>query len=41
MYKSVHEYELERLGLDEARIRKGCAAFYDQVLPPLGEKSAL
>jgi len=36
-YKSGHEYDLARFGLDEARIRADCAFFYDTFLPPLEE----
>lgn len=32
-YKSRHTYDLARFGLDEARIRQDCAAFYERWLP--------
>ena len=34
-YKSEHNYDLSKFGLDEDRIRKDCAFFYDTFLPPL------
>lgn len=34
-YKSDHKYDLSKFGLDEDRIRKDCAFFYDTFLPPL------
>jgi omega-hydroxy-beta-dihydromenaquinone-9 sulfotransferase len=34
-YKSEHKYNLDKFGLDEARIRKDCAFYYDEFLPPL------
>jgi hypothetical protein len=34
-YKSKHKYDLEKFNLDEAKIRKDCAFFYETFLPPL------
>lgn len=34
-YKSEHKYDLSKFGLDEERVRKDCAFFYDTFLPPL------
>lgn len=39
-YKSEHKYNLAKFGLDEARIRKDCAFYYDEFLPPLEFPSA-
>jgi hypothetical protein len=41
-YKSKHEYDLERFGLDEAKIRKDCAFVYDTFLSeaPVPEPAA-
>lgn len=34
-YKSKHKYDLAKFNLDEERIRRDCAFFYDTFLPPL------
>ena len=38
-YKSEHQYDLAKFNLDEARIRKDCAFFYETFLPPLESSS--
>lgn len=38
-YKSEHKYDLAKFGLDEARIRRDCADFYQTFLPHLVEAS--
>ena len=40
-YRSGHKYDLARFHLDEDRIRRDCAFFYDEFLPPLGAPDAL
>lgn len=39
-YKSEHQYDLKKFNLDEAKIRKDCAFFYDAFLPPLAAPAA-
>jgi hypothetical protein len=39
-YKSEHKYNLAKFGLDEERIKKDCAFFYDEFLPPLERSDA-
>lgn len=39
-YRSGHTYDVARFGLDEARIRRDCAFFYETFLPPLPELDA-
>lgn len=34
-YKSEHQYDLAKFNLDEAKIRRDCAFFYESFLPPL------
>lgn len=34
-YKSKHKYDLQKFNLDEAKIRRDCAFYYDTFLPPL------
>lgn len=34
-YKSEHRYDLAKFGLSEAKIRKDCAFYYAEFLPPL------
>jgi hypothetical protein len=34
-YASEHQYGLEKFGLDEAKIRRDCAFFYETFLPPI------
>jgi hypothetical protein len=34
-YTSEHQYGLEKFGLDEAKIRRDCAFFYETFLPPI------
>jgi hypothetical protein len=34
-YKSDHKYNLAKFGLDEERIRRDCAFYYETFLPPL------
>ena len=34
-YKSKHKYDLEKFNLDEEKIRRDCAFFYETFLPPL------
>ncbi len=34
-YKSKHKYDLAKFNLDEEKIRKDCAFFYETFLPPL------
>ena len=34
-YESKHKYDLAKFNLDEAKIRKDCAFFYETFLPPL------
>lgn len=39
-YKSGHKYDLAKFNLDEARIRKDCAFFYETFLTGLAEQTA-
>jgi hypothetical protein len=39
-YKSEHKYNLAKFGLDEDRIRKDCAFYYQAFLPPLPPNQA-
>jgi hypothetical protein len=39
-YQSQHKYNLDKFGLDEERIRRDCAFFYDTFLPPPTAASA-
>jgi omega-hydroxy-beta-dihydromenaquinone-9 sulfotransferase len=39
-YESEHKYNLDKFGLDEAKIRRDCAFFYETFLPPLATSNA-
>ncbi len=39
-YKSKHKYNLEKFGLDEAKIRRDCAFVYETFLPPMEWRKA-
>ena len=34
-YESEHKYDLAKFGLTEEQIRRDCAFFYDEFLPPM------
>jgi hypothetical protein len=39
-YKSGHKYDLAKFYLTEEQVRKDCAFFYDEFLPPLAQSGA-